>query len=81
MSESELRPMWIKYSALCRRQGKLSMSRTVLQSLLGVTADVPLSRIPVSTLALDGQSSQLSLAVCKQLWIEGYLLYVYIIKY
>lgn len=36
MSESELRPMWLKYSALCRKQGKLSMSYQVLQSLLGL---------------------------------------------
>lgn len=71
MSEGELRPMWIKYSALCRRQGKLSMSRNVLQSLLGVTSDIPLSKISISTLALDEQSPQLALAICKQLWIEG----------
>lgn len=71
MSESKMRPMWLKYSALCRRQGKLSMSRNVLQSLLGVTSDTPFSKISISTLALDDQSFQLALAVCKQLWIEG----------
>uniref|UniRef100_A0A915E5G1 Serine/threonine-protein kinase TOR n=1 Tax=Ditylenchus dipsaci TaxID=166011 RepID=A0A915E5G1_9BILA len=67
LSQNELRPLWIKFSSLCRRQNKLSMSRNVLQSLLNISPETPLEAIQMP---LD--KPQLSLAVCKQLWTEGH---------
>ncbi|KAI1717889.1 FAT domain-containing protein [Ditylenchus destructor] len=67
LSQNELRPLWIKFSSLCRKQNKLSMARNVLQSLLNVPTNTPLECIQIP---LD--KPQLALAVCKQLWIEGH---------
>uniref|UniRef100_A0A915Q5B5 Serine/threonine-protein kinase TOR n=1 Tax=Setaria digitata TaxID=48799 RepID=A0A915Q5B5_9BILA len=36
LSRSEMRPLWIKFSSLCRQYGKLSMSRRILADLLGL---------------------------------------------
>lgn len=61
-----MRPLWIKFASLCRRQNKLDMSRRVLTNLLGVDKETQLNEIP--NLPLDKPA--LLLAICKQLWIE-----------
>ncbi|MFH4981854.1 hypothetical protein AB6A40_008563 [Gnathostoma spinigerum] len=66
LSMSEMRPTWIKFSSLCRRQGKLKMSKRILTRLLGVPPDSVLSQI--QSLPMDKPS--LVLATCKQMWNE-----------
>uniref|UniRef100_F1KPT5 Serine/threonine-protein kinase TOR n=1 Tax=Ascaris suum TaxID=6253 RepID=F1KPT5_ASCSU len=66
LSMKEMRPLWIKFSSLCRRQGKLTMSERILSSLLGLGQGVKLHE--VGSLPMDKPS--LVLAICKQLWIE-----------
>ncbi|KAL7080367.1 hypothetical protein ACQ4LE_000271 [Meloidogyne hapla] len=65
-SQNELRPLWIKFAALCRREGKQAIARNILRSLLDVSGDVP-----VDKLNIPFDKPQLALAVCKQLWSEG----------
>ncbi|KAF7639171.1 hypothetical protein Mgra_00001404 [Meloidogyne graminicola] len=65
-SQNELRPLWIKFAALCRREGKQAIARNILRSLLDVSGDVS-----VDKLNIPFDKPQLALAVCKQLWSEG----------
>jgi hypothetical protein len=66
-SQNELRPLWIKFSALCRREGKQAIARNILRSLLDVSND-----ISVDKLNIPFDKPQLALAVCKQIWSEGH---------
>lgn len=66
LSMNEMRPLWIKFSSLCRRQGKLSMSRRVLKTLLEVPENENLHEIRSFPL----EKSSLVLAICKQLWVD-----------
>ncbi|CAK5074309.1 unnamed protein product [Meloidogyne enterolobii] len=65
-SQNELRTHWIKFAALCRREGKQAIARNILRSLLDVSGDVP-----VDKLNIPFDKPQLALAVCKQIWCEG----------
>jgi hypothetical protein len=65
LSHNELRPLWIKFASMCRRQGKHSISRRVLRSLLDISQDTSLERT-----AIPFDKPHLALAVCKQLWID-----------
>ncbi|VIO96237.1 Uncharacterized protein BM_BM1727 [Brugia malayi] len=67
LSRNEMRPLWIKFSSLCRQYGKLSMSRRILADLLGLKRNEELHEI--SDLPMDKPS--LVLAVCKQYWAEN----------
>lgn len=62
-----MRPLWIKFSSLCRQYGKLSMSRRILADLLGLKRSEELHE--VSNLPMNKPS--LVLAVCKQYWAEN----------
>lgn len=66
LSQAELRPMWVKFSSLCRREGKLSMSRRVLCSLMDLPSEDMLKTVPIP---LD--KPFLALAICKQNWADG----------
>jgi hypothetical protein len=66
-SQNDLRPLWIKFAALCRREGKQSIARNVLRSLL----DIP-QGVPMENLNIPFDKPQLALAVCKQLWTDGH---------
>lgn len=66
LSQSELRPMWVKFSSLCRKEGKMGMSRRVLCSLL----DLP-DTTPLETVKVPVDKPFLSLAVCKQVFSDG----------
>ncbi|VDM28508.1 unnamed protein product [Toxocara canis] len=69
LSMKEMRPLWIKFSSLCRRQGKLTMSHRILTSLLGLGHNNENIKLhEVGSLPMDKPS--LVLAICKQLWIE-----------
>ncbi|EFO21688.2 phosphatidylinositol 3 [Loa loa] len=67
LSRNEMRPLWIKFSSLCRQYGKLSMSRRVLADLLGLKRSEELHEI--TNLPMDKPS--LVLAICKQYWAEN----------
>ncbi|VDK68536.1 unnamed protein product [Litomosoides sigmodontis] len=67
LSRNEMRPLWIKFSSLCRQYGKLSMSRRVLADLLGLKRNEKLHEI--TNLPMD--KPLLVLAVCKQYWAEN----------
>jgi FKBP12-rapamycin complex-associated protein len=66
LSQNEMRPLWIKFSSMCRKSGKLSMAGRVLKSLLDVSEETPLERthIPVD-------KPHLAFSICKHLWEEG----------
>lgn len=66
LSQSELRPMWVKFASLCRREGKTSMSRRVLCSLLDLPNEETLKSVDIP---LD--KPFLALAICKQNWADG----------
>uniref|UniRef100_A0A158R4T6 Serine/threonine-protein kinase TOR n=1 Tax=Syphacia muris TaxID=451379 RepID=A0A158R4T6_9BILA len=68
LSMNEMRPLWIKFASLCRRQGNLSMSRRVLNKTLGLAEGKVLHEIGFDALPIENPS--LILAVCKQLWAE-----------
>uniref|UniRef100_A0A914I1V5 Serine/threonine-protein kinase TOR n=1 Tax=Globodera rostochiensis TaxID=31243 RepID=A0A914I1V5_GLORO len=45
-SQTELRPLWIKFAALCRHEGnQVTVARNVVRSLLEVPSDVPLEKL------------------------------------
>ncbi|MCP9257960.1 Serine/threonine-protein kinase mTOR [Dirofilaria immitis] len=67
LSRSEMRPLWIKFSSLCRQYGRLSMSRRVLADLLGLKRNEELHKV----LNLPMDKPSLVLAVCKQYWAEN----------
>ncbi|VBB33194.1 unnamed protein product, partial [Acanthocheilonema viteae] len=67
LSRNEMRPLWIKFSSLCRQYGKLSMSHRILADLLGIKRNEKLHEI--KNLPMDKPS--LVLAVCKQYWAEN----------
>lgn len=67
LSQAELRPMWVKFSSLCRHEGKMSMSRRVLCSLMDLPEDSPLENVSVPL-----EKPFLALAVCKQNWADGH---------
>uniref|UniRef100_A0A1I7WNC5 FAT domain-containing protein n=1 Tax=Heterorhabditis bacteriophora TaxID=37862 RepID=A0A1I7WNC5_HETBA len=55
LTNQEMHPLRVKFSSLCRKQGKLSMCRGVLRELLDLDANAPLHTV---------------LALCKQLWMD-----------
>ncbi|KFD55349.1 hypothetical protein M513_03689 [Trichuris suis] len=61
----EMLDTWIKYASLCRKSGKMAMSRRTLVSLLGVDPDLS------ETFTLPQDNPVLSYAYCKQLHSEG----------
>uniref|UniRef100_A0A5S6QLG6 Serine/threonine-protein kinase TOR n=1 Tax=Trichuris muris TaxID=70415 RepID=A0A5S6QLG6_TRIMR len=61
----EMLETWIKYASLCRKSGKMAMSRRTLVSLLGVDPDLN------ETFTLPQDNPILSYAYCKQLHSEG----------
>ncbi|GMT28496.1 hypothetical protein PFISCL1PPCAC_19793, partial [Pristionchus fissidentatus] len=65
LSPSEMHPLRVKFSSLCRSQNKMSMSRSQLAQLIGIKSDSPLHS---STLSND--KPHLTLALCKQLWAD-----------
>lgn len=60
LSQSELRPMWVKFASMCRRQGKNTMARAVLCSLM----DLP-SEDMLKTVDIPLDKPFLALAICK----------------
>ncbi|KAL3082736.1 hypothetical protein niasHS_010538 [Heterodera schachtii] len=69
-SQTELRPLWIKFAALCRHEGRqVTVSRNVIRSLLEVPPDTPLEKVPIP---LPLEKTQLALALCKQLWVDSH---------
>ncbi|KAL3123620.1 hypothetical protein niasHT_002511 [Heterodera trifolii] len=69
-SQTELRPLWVKFAALCRHEGRqVTVSRNVIRSLLEVPPDTPLEKVPIP---LPLEKTQLALALCKQLWVDSH---------
>lgn len=67
LSQNELRPMWVKFSSLCRHESKMSTSRRVLCSLMDLPEDTPLENVSIP---LD--KPFLALAISKQNWEDGH---------
>ncbi|CAD5209675.1 unnamed protein product [Bursaphelenchus xylophilus] len=66
LSQNELRPMWVKFASLCRREGRMATSRRVFCSLLDLSENSPLDQVKIPV-----DKPFLSLALCKQVWADG----------
>ncbi|CAD5206660.1 unnamed protein product [Bursaphelenchus okinawaensis] len=66
LSQNELRPMWVKFASLCRREGRNATSRRVFCSLLDQPENKALDEIKI-----PHDKPFLSLALCKQVWADG----------
>ncbi|CAJ0593781.1 unnamed protein product [Cylicocyclus nassatus] len=67
LTPQEMHPLRVKFSSLCRKQGKNVMCRDVLRDLLGLEPGAPLHRA-----VAPSDKPQLVLALCKQLWMDDY---------
>ncbi|EPB75677.1 rapamycin binding domain protein [Ancylostoma ceylanicum] len=67
LTPQEMHPLRVKFSSLCRKQGKHVMCRDVLRELLGLEPGAPLHKA-----VAPSEKPQLVLALCKQLWMDDY---------
>ncbi|KAK6019699.1 hypothetical protein OSTOST_14659, partial [Ostertagia ostertagi] len=67
LTPQEMHPLRVKFSSLCRKQGKHVMCRDVLRELLGLEPGAPLHKA-----VAPSDKPQLVLALCKQLWMDDY---------
>jgi len=75
-------PTWLKFSALCRKSGRLAQSLTILTTLMGddpmkptrkiITSDSPGLSTGASQLDISTYQPQVSFAYLKHLWAAGF---------
>lgn len=67
LSQNELRPMWVKFASMCRKENRMGMAKRVICSLMDLPGDTDLERINIPM-----DKPYLSLAICKQIWADGH---------